>query len=75
MTAIEKFLINAPARGLLIYQTGPDTTGFYYYNGNQWTLLISNSNSDSLLWRLDGNTGFSGGATIFGNQGQSQFEF
>lgn len=40
MTAAEKNAIFTPATGLLVYQTDGET-GFYYFNGTAWYLLIT----------------------------------
>ncbi|MFT3912465.1 MAG: hypothetical protein QM737_23760 [Ferruginibacter sp.] len=42
MTAQQKNAIATPATGLLVYQTDGDT-GFYYYNGASWFLLITSA--------------------------------
>ncbi len=47
--------IAAPATGLLVYQTAPDSTGFYYYNGAAWEYM----SSSALAWSLTGNAGVS----------------
>ncbi len=39
LTRAQKFLINTPANGLLIYQTD-DTVGFWYYESNKWVPLM-----------------------------------
>ena len=39
LTRAQKFLINTPANGLLIYQTD-DTVGFWYYETNKWVPLM-----------------------------------
>jgi len=57
VTKIEKNGIAAPATGLLIYQTGPDSTGFYYYQNSQWNWIADNKRTDSAYWGLHGNTG------------------
>ena len=57
MTRTERNAIVSPATGLLIFQTAPDSIGFYYYNGTNWTWMFSNSNTDTLAWRTGGNTG------------------
>lgn len=54
MTKTQKNAIATPATGLLVFQTGPDSTGFHYYNGSQWLWLdpfVSNT------WKIKGNTG------------------
>jgi hypothetical protein len=53
MTKTQRNAIFQPATGLLMYQTGPDSTGFHYYNGSQWTWLSSSANA----WGLTGNSG------------------
>ena len=35
LTKVQKNAITLPAAGLLIYQAGPDSIGFYYYQGGQ----------------------------------------
>jgi hypothetical protein len=57
MSRAEKNAIASPATGLLIFQNGPDSIGFHYYDGTKWTWMLSNSNADSLAWRTNGNTG------------------
>ena len=57
MSKTEKNGILSPATGLLIFQNAPDSIGFYYYNGSNWTWMFSNSNADSLAWRTGGNSG------------------
>ncbi len=34
-----KNAIAAPATGLMVYQTGPDSSGFHYYNGITWVWI------------------------------------
>ena len=55
MTRTERNAIASPATGLMIFQSGPDSTGFYYYTGTRWTWMFSSSNSDSLAWKTSGN--------------------
>lgn len=57
MSSIERNAITSPATGLLIFQNGPDSIGFHYYDGTKWTWMLSNSNADSLAWKTNGNTG------------------
>ena len=45
MTNAQRVAINAPATGLIVYQTD-GTSGFYYFTGSTWVLLI---NGDSAL--------------------------
>lgn len=55
MTKAERNLIFQPATGLLIFQSGPDSSGFHYYNGTAWVWL-SNA-SPSVGWLTTGNAG------------------
>jgi hypothetical protein len=43
MTKAEKNNINNAATGLMIYQTGPDSVGFHFYNGSQWNWINTSS--------------------------------
>src|SRR5882757_2725 len=62
MSRTERNAIGSPATGLLIFQSSPDSVGFYYYNGSAWTWMFSNSNADSLAWKTRGN-----GSTVDAN--------
>lgn len=53
MSKAEKNAIPAPATGLLIFQNGPDSIGFYYYSGSAWTWIGNSSNN----WSITGNSG------------------
>lgn len=53
MTKANKNAIVAPATGLLIFQTGPDSTGFHYYDGSIWIWLANSVTPNE--WVLDGN--------------------
>src|ERR1019366_7674464 len=53
MTSAQVAAIASPATGLLVYQTD-NTPGFYYYDGNAWTLLHS-----GVLSVANGGTGSS----------------
>ncbi len=59
MTAAQIALISSPATGLLVYQTD-DTTGFYYFNGTNWT-LVGTGNSSGTITSIATGTGLSGG--------------
>lgn len=56
VTKVQKNAIPSPAAGLLIYQTGPDSTGFYYYESGRWNWLADNSKADTSYWGLHGNS-------------------
>lgn len=68
MSRTERDAIAAPATGLLIFQNAPDSLGYYYYNGNAWTWLLSNSNTDSLAWKTGGNSGTAAAANFIGTR-------
>lgn len=55
LTKAQKYAIATPATGLLVYQTGPDSIGFYYYQNSQWTWLTDSKRADSTYWGLHGN--------------------
>ncbi|MBN2662433.1 MAG: hypothetical protein JXR68_02185 [Bacteroidales bacterium] len=48
MTAAQKVAIASPATGLLVYQTD-DVTGFYFYNGAEWTKLSDDTKKYSTI--------------------------
>lgn len=56
MTRTERNTIASPATGLLIFQTGTDSSGLYYYTGSKWAWVLSGSNTDTLAWKTGGNT-------------------
>ncbi|HMO60803.1 MAG TPA: tail fiber domain-containing protein [Ferruginibacter sp.] len=55
MTKAQKNAIALPAEGLLLYQTGPDSIGFHYYNGTQWQWLAGSGAPAG--WLTTGNAG------------------
>jgi len=55
MTKAQKNVIATPATGLLVFQTGPDSIGFHYFNGSTWLWL--NPATESNDWKTTGNTG------------------
>ncbi|MDD2303694.1 MAG: hypothetical protein PHP53_03290 [Prolixibacteraceae bacterium] len=44
MTAAQRTAISSPATGLIVYQTD-GTTGFYYYTGAAWVVLINGTDA------------------------------
>lgn len=60
MTEAQRSAISSPATGLLVYQTN-NTTGFWYYDGIQWTALDKTPS-----WDLSGNTGTIPGTHFLG---------
>ncbi len=73
MSKTEKNSIASPATGLLIFQNAPDSIGFYYYNGSNWTWIFSNSNADSLAWKTAGNTGTTDANNFIGTRDNIPF--
>ncbi len=57
MTTEQRTGIATPATGLLVYQTDGDS-GFYYYNGTSWFLLVTSAvNTDrqnTLIYTVKG---------------------
>lgn len=41
MNKTQKNAITSPATGLLVFQNGPDSIGFHYYDGAAWTWLAN----------------------------------
>lgn len=54
MNKTEKNAIATPATGLLVFQNGPDSLGFHYYNGSSWVWL---ANTTGTGWLTTGNSG------------------
>ncbi|HRI23430.1 MAG TPA: hypothetical protein PLZ45_02085 [Ferruginibacter sp.] len=57
MSRAERNAIASPAAGLLIFQNGPDSIGFYYYTGSEWTWILANHNAGTTAWKPTGNMG------------------
>jgi len=57
LTGQQRTAIATPATGLLIYQTDGDT-GFYYYNGTTWFLLVTSAVTDKLNTLIYTTKGF-----------------
>ncbi len=54
MTQDDRLQIPYPATGLLVYQVGHDN-GFYYFDGDGWTMLNVADNSVHYVTDVDGN--------------------
>jgi trimeric autotransporter adhesin len=54
MTKVQRNAIALPATGLMVFQTGADSTGFHYYNGTQWLWFVTNDVKNA--WEVTGNT-------------------
>ena len=53
MTEIQRDAINSPTTGLLIFQND-GIAGFYYYDGNAWTLIGAAEFDPTLIYTTDG---------------------
>jgi len=62
--------ISSPATSLLVYNTNSGMTGgqigFYYWNGSQWTLMVSGTNVSGTSWSLTGNVNTIDGTDFIG---------
>ncbi|MBK8520805.1 MAG: tail fiber domain-containing protein [Chitinophagaceae bacterium] len=59
MDKTEKNAIATPANGLLVFQPGPDSIGFHYYDlpNTQWVFINTNGYAtDTTAWKLTGNS-------------------
>lgn len=69
MSLQQRGSIQAPANGLMIYQTD-FISGFYYFDGKEWkplnTATVSNSIADANNWGLLGNAGTSAATNFIG---------
>ena len=54
MSKPDRNLIATPATGLMIFQTGPDSTGFHYYSGTGWIWLANSTIPQN--WFTTGNS-------------------
>ncbi|MBK8611589.1 MAG: hypothetical protein IPL84_17030 [Chitinophagaceae bacterium] len=73
MNKTERNAILTPATGLLVYQTAPDSAGFYYHNGTTWKWL-SNPDSET-AWKLTGNSGTNPGTNYIGTNDNMDLAF
>ncbi|MBL7729339.1 MAG: hypothetical protein JNM68_16715, partial [Dinghuibacter sp.] len=55
LTKTERNNIASPATGLLVYQSGPDSAGFYFYDGALWKWLSTATTAQG--WNITGNSG------------------
>jgi trimeric autotransporter adhesin len=59
MTKVQKNAIAAPANALLVYQTGPDSVGFHYYDlpNTIWVYINPSAYAtDTTAWKITGNS-------------------
>ncbi len=77
MSKAEKNAIASPANGLLVYQTGPDSIGFHFYDlpNARWTFInASGFSTDSTAWKITGNNNITA-ANFLGTLNDSALNF
>ncbi len=62
MTSNQRSVIVSPSAGLMVFQTD-NTSGFYYYNGTEWTGPLTPVEVDGLV-KVDGQSIFSGNLNL-----------
>ena len=67
MTKTERNNITSPALGLMVFQTLPDSVGFYFYDGSRWNWMPAAARADSVYWQTHGNTGLTDSTSFLGN--------
>jgi trimeric autotransporter adhesin len=72
MTKADRNGITSPATGLLVYQTGPDSAGFHFYDGTAWRWLSTASAQQG--WLTTGNGGTTTG-NFFGTTDNTPLSF
>jgi hypothetical protein len=75
MTKTQRNAIFQPATGLLMYQTGPDSTGLHVYDGAQWSWVTASNNINANAWRLGGNSGTSPATNFIGTTDNNPLVF
>jgi len=77
MDKTAKNAIASPANGLLVYQTGPDSIGFHYYDltNTRWVFInASGFATDTTAWKLTGNSNVTS-ASFLGTLNDSAVRF
>lgn len=72
MTKTQKNAILSPVIGLLVYQNGPDSSGFHYYTGSSWLWLEPVSSAG---WKVAGNAGTDTAVNFFGTTDNMPLRF
>jgi len=78
MTKVQRNAIFQPASGLLVFQNGPDSTGFYFFNGSTWYWMYSTENmlyGDSTSWKRSGNSGTNPSSNFVGTTDNQPLSF
>lgn len=71
MNKTQRNAIYQPATGLLVYQAGPDSTGFHYYDGGSWNWLAT----PATTWALTGNSGTNASTNFIGTTDNNPLVF
>jgi hypothetical protein len=74
MTKVQRNAIATPADGLLVFQTGPDSVGFYYRFGGAWVWL-QNATGPGGGWSTTGNSGMVFGVNYLGTRDNAPLMF
>lgn len=74
MTKAQRNGIASPADGLLVFQTGPDSTGFHYRFGGAWVWL-QNATGAGSGWSTTGNSGMVFGTNYLGTRDNAPLIF
>lgn len=77
MLKSQRTAIGSPATGLMVYQTGPDSTGFYLYNGTawEWAQTSVNNPASNTDWKITGNSGTSAASNFVGTTDNVALKF
>ena len=65
MTQAQRNAITTPSTSLLLYQTDADS-GFYFYDGTNWTPFLIGGNAANSGWATKGNNGTVAGTNFIG---------
>ena len=72
MDSISMAAIVTPATSLLVYQTDKDS-GFYFYDGTNWTPFLIGGAAANSGWSTKGNTGTTAGTNFLGTTDAEDF--
>ena len=78
MTKAQRNTIFQPAAGLMVFQNGPDSSGFYFFDGSAWLWMISTGNiqtADNASWTRTGNSGTNPAANFVGTTDNQPLNF
>lgn len=74
ITKAERKAIASPAKGLLVFQSSPDSVGFCYYNGGTW-IWLQNVGGDVSGWSTSGNAGINPANNFLGTTDLQPLKF